>query len=1266
AARNARVEATRPLLVARYRVPLTHHPEEARLLEKRRRASADRDAPLLPAGIPLAVDGAILLHAPLGLLAVDFQTGKRIWLGGDTTAVNANETEMDDDGEGRLEGSAGLESAFGDSTTGAVSSNGRLVYAVEAAGGDRPRGGRRGIDGGAAGGGSTLAAYDLRKRGAPAWRLPAPQADGTRVWYLGAPLVIGDQLFVLVEERGEVRLDVLDAASGRLLWAQPLAELDEEQQADRPETVLRRRSGLAPTFSEGVLVCPTGAGTVIAVDLATRTLLWAYTYSTADGDAGQPVVRGPLGGGIRGRVIGNGGPVVGHSAAPTGWRDACPIVADGSVLLTPAESESLHCLDLRTGVMRWSTARGDALYVAGVVAGRAVVVGHHSVDNISMADGTRAWANARAFGPAAVSGRGILSDERLFLPLDTPEVIEIDLASGAIVGRSPARGGAVPGNLLAYRGEVVSQGVDSLDVFHQVALLENRIETAAGGPAADPGALMWRGQLELDAGRIAAGLRSIAAARRLDPRRIPGELVAEAVLFGMRRDYAAAAPLWREISETAGPLPHSKALLGVAIDNQLATGAFADAWEACRSFLELPPASEDDDGWLIDAGADQALIVSEPRWIQGRIGDLLAAAPPDLRREIDAFVAAMVEAADGPDAPDAVGSLTRICTSFAGLPAADAARAALHAALEARAAAPGAPREGGRLLALRRELLGLRHVGGGRRADDRLGDLGLGGWPLGRVTADAGRRPQADNMIRMPRLIPIPLDPRSHSVVPGLQVGCDMQASAIVLGDGFGRRIGDPIPFEPGRQGGMHQLFQPLQAEAAACGPVVVVRSAGALAAFDVRNSTGTAAERRLWLVADAAATPAEIPALAVHRGRGNARSKRHGGTPLGMALRVSEPEIASAVPPNHGMVLWADGLATLVDHILEVRDPVTGGIVWKRHRLPVSGELVGDEEFLCVLPRDGRQTLVLSAADGRIVRRCTMPPHHLRLAVGGRRFLAIAPADAAGKVTLEWIDPGRDERVRLGDFQAEARASQVSPGLFAVLEPEGMLTVIDLDRGTVRFGTKLPRMPAGLEHLQVIPWQDRLLVVAGRRETPQEQQLMEQHDLVSPLPQMVPGDDATGQAFTGSVWAVSESDGEPLWPVPATVVRHCLHRHQPAELPVLFFARHLQSRRDGDRARLSVLALDKRTGHAVHVDDRITVQPHMFTNCEVAGDPDGHTITLVRGGVDAAELRLTFTGLAAAPRPPYQAPARPTAGGGFLADLETWIQKAISIPLPF
>jgi hypothetical protein len=36
------------------------------------------------------------------------------------------------------------------------------------------------------------------------------------------------------------------------------------------------------------------------------------------------------------------------------------------------------------------------------------------------------------------------------------------------------------------------------------------------------------------------------------------------------------------------------------------------------------------------------------------------------------------------------------------------------------------------------------------------------------------------------------------------------------------------------------------------------------------------------------------------------------------------------------------------------------------------------------------------------------------------------------------------------------------------------------------------------------------------------------------------------------------------------------------------------------------------------------------------------------------------------APRPPYQAAKKPTGGGDLFSELESWLQKALTIPLPF
>ena len=79
-ARNGVSAASCPLLAPRYRVPLSRHPEESRQLDAQRRLHAEQEIAVLPAGTPLAVNGMILVRTTMGLLAVDFETGKRIWL----------------------------------------------------------------------------------------------------------------------------------------------------------------------------------------------------------------------------------------------------------------------------------------------------------------------------------------------------------------------------------------------------------------------------------------------------------------------------------------------------------------------------------------------------------------------------------------------------------------------------------------------------------------------------------------------------------------------------------------------------------------------------------------------------------------------------------------------------------------------------------------------------------------------------------------------------------------------------------------------------------------------------------------------------------------------------------------------------------------------------------------------------------------------------------------------------------------------------------
>jgi hypothetical protein len=132
--------------------------------------------------------------------------------------------------------------------------------------------------------------------------MPAAGAATSMAWFMGAPLVVGDRLFVMVEERSEVRLDVLRAADGAVEWSQPLADVDEAQAIRSGEFRSRQLAGLSPALGGGVLVCPLGNGTVVAIDLATRELRWAHEYRRSPREA-PPRPEGV----IRGRLPGRAG-----------------------------------------------------------------------------------------------------------------------------------------------------------------------------------------------------------------------------------------------------------------------------------------------------------------------------------------------------------------------------------------------------------------------------------------------------------------------------------------------------------------------------------------------------------------------------------------------------------------------------------------------------------------------------------------------------------------------------------------------------------------------------------------------------------------------------------------------------------------------------------------------------------------------------------------------------------------------------------------------
>ena len=1219
AARNAIASASRPLLAPRYRVPLARHAEEARLLERRRRATAADEGPMMPAAGVVVVGDALVTPTPLGILGVDFESGRRLWLqSARAAATPATEADLQ----------ASLARVFDDATGGGLSSDGASVFAVEHRGPPAARSGRTMLAVGDAGraaarsGGNVLTAYDVAARGAVRWRLPVAPAAGDalpeqhaadEVWFLGAPLVMGSDLAVLVERSGRVSVDVLDAGQGTVRWSQPLADLTGDEGDAGPAELARRLAGLAPAAADGVLVCPLAGGAVVAIDLATRDLLWAHRYPTID-VAGE---QADMGGLFRGRSPA----AEARAFAALRGRASHPVIARDAVLLAPYDGDGVTCLGLRDGNVRWRTPARGRVQVAGVVGDRVCVVSAGGVECVALETGRRLWQRDHAPG-VATSGRSIVTSTTMLVPTDAPAVVEISLIDGTRLGEWVTRGGAVPGNLVACRGEVVSRGVDSIDVFHQVEKLESRVETAARETPDDPWAACWRGQLALDAGRIAEGLAALRiVAEPAAAAASTGDLAA-ALAFALERDFAAAAPAWGEWHAADIAAARRPDVLRGVVDGFLREGDPARAWTACRELLA--PEASGERGDLLPDPSDAALEVRPDRWRAGRLAELVSRAGPELRQEIDADARGRLEAARAVEpAARRAEALWRVAAELGDHPVGTAARTAVETLLTS---ATGRPHGDWTSVPRWRIRRGLSGDHGGPSVDAAQA------WPFGEVLVRRQRgAPEAATAGS--QIVSVPLSAVVAPPVAGIGIAYDVQERHLLVSDAFGRRLVEPLPIDAGASdAGMPWIGQSFPIEPSIVGRLLVVRTRGGLVAFDLLARAGE--PRLAWKHSARQQEPVVVGMHAV-----GGRVARNGAIPLGR--RIMEPDEAARAGIQ-GPPVGRGGAAFTGPGSVVMLDTDTGEVAWERSGLRPVVEWIGDDEVLCGCTADGLRCPVLSVRDGRLLHEIDLPDRRQRLAAFGRRVVAIVPLDdhpLASRVRVDVIDT-LDRGVRgVGEFAGESRAVVVDGGRLALAEPDGRLTMIDGHAASVVWQARLPGLGAAPDALHVLRWQDRYLVYAaaagGDEPDPGD-------DAGSPLQSLLATSESTPPR-PAAIWAVAADDGRPLWPVPATVRGVGLHLAQPVGLPLLVLAR--QSRGENG-PRLTLLGIDKRTGHAVLDERRLSVSGHLFVGCEVVGDPDSATIT-IRGAHDTTRpITLEYTGRPVAPRPPHQADALPSDAG--------------------
>ncbi len=1221
-ARNSSTSGSEPLLSMRWQVPTTEHPSIEALIREIDVSEQDADRYLLPGLHPLIVDDVVLMRTARTLLAVDFITGKRLWeipvddpfeaiLNPPPNASFRQEPQLENGLRFRL---------WGDATYGRISSDGQNVFSIE----DLPlnaqleqmqqmltirQGKSPGEETGLA---NRLAAYDIRTGklkwhvGGSAQEFGLPLAGA---FFLGPPLPLMDQLFALADVKGEIRLIVLDGRTGKPLWSQQLAVPDR----DILDDPLRRLAGIAPSYADGVLVCPTANRAIVAVELATRSLLWGYSYESEQMSARE---RHPMFFGM---------PTQFDSDPGSRWSDSSVLLADGRVVVTPLESGYVHCLNLLDGQLQWKCPRRDQLYVACVHQGKVIMVGKRQMQALDLATGepAAAWSGAVANFPAGStpSGMGFWSGDHYYVPLSNAAVMTVDLNTGRAVRISKSGEGTVPGNLVCYKGRMISQRAGAVEAFYQLDALRELVRDRLTANGDDAEALSLQGELLCHEDKLEEAVAALRRSLELSPDPSTEDLLRNAYFLGLRRDFSVHRRHVADIEKLIGDPEQRATFLRLMAAGLEQAGQRESALEYYLKLIDLDrthPALE---------SIDDSLAVRRDRWVQVRLAEMLLNGSPEIGEQMDRAVRERLDAARAEPGPE---GLRRFISCFDGQPAAEAARRELvdrlkqtGRLLEAEAILLRRERSGDPAAAAAAvlELAEMLRTAGAiddaaacyARLQGEFADVVVTGGKTGRELAGSL---SADDPVRQRLEAPSPwpigevevkvgasrtTSPTSQSALEyvgsrgpffsDLIVELNRNPDMLVARDGAGGQRWQLSMSGLSRQDQF--AFSRGMMRLGVQGHLLLVAMGNRMLGIDALCSPGSP-PRVLWTqdIDDAAGGVAgrdQIQVLVANVGGMPRFSSLRAAAGINMPQAVSDRALCFMRMRNCVAI-----------------DPMTGETLWVRRDVRPDSSVFGDHEYIFIVPPEDNTATVLRAADGQKVGDRPLPPQ--RLATFGRRVLVWR--QSFNESVLEMLDAWEGTRLWTPrQFAPESQVHLIDDQTAAVLEPGGRFVLVGLDDGRAIIDAPLEPEPR-LSRVRVFrsPEQCLLVVAADHGENAAERRVYPIHGTTS---EQVP---------RGRVYAFDGS-GRSLWEKPATIKDQFLPVDQPARMPVLVFAGMVQERKPGGQIETAtrVQALDKRTGRMV-CDQQFSGASALF---RVSGNPAGKTVEIQS---HQNTITLTFT----------------------------------------
>ncbi len=671
ASRNAKSAGGRPHLRPRWEARVVNDPSVESYVSGRSGDFLQRGVAAIPAARPIAVGDVVIMRTPENIVAVDWRTGKRIWETREDAVLDSDLGEPDptpgaDREQLATQGKSLDERIWDDALMNSLSSDGKRVFVVrgltvapddEAASGFQAAQlfARNGIENVAAT--NQLAAYDIATQGKLVWELDGGRNTGklAGAFFVGAPLAIDNTLYVMVEIRSALYLVALDPATGQVEWQQQLLGLEQGIALDPT----RRQVSATPSYAGGILVCPTAASAVVGIDVVKREFAWVYRYPAEAQSAAE--MRNWQLQQMHAQLV----------RANNKWLDSSAVVAEGHVLLTPPDSSEIHCLDLRSGKLIWKRRQSDSLFIGCVADGNVLLVGGQSVEALRLSDGGSAWDKETLPLPSGVlpSGQGYLSDGHYYLPLTSGQIAAIDIADGRLVTFSPSGTDVALGNLICYRGSVISQSALVLDKFEQLDALRRRTDAALARNPDDATAIRELAELKSADNKKPEAVQLLKRAYELAPDDlVTQEMLVELLLQELSADYAS----FHEDVPLAAKLIHSRdqrvELLRIDAAGLDALGQRLAAFDA---YLRLADFTSEEPAYL---RIDDQYTVRSDRWISGRLAALWAGASADERKAIEKELAARRPALDN---PRTAAEMHHYLAHLGGLPGANEVRLAL-------------------------------------------------------------------------------------------------------------------------------------------------------------------------------------------------------------------------------------------------------------------------------------------------------------------------------------------------------------------------------------------------------------------------------------------------------------------------------------------------------------------------------------------------------------------------------------------------------------